>query len=205
MTTILIVDDEPTVRALVRDVLELDGYDIVEAPDGVAALAAVQEHQPNLMVLDVMMPGMSGLDVLRELRRERSGTELPIILLTAASDDDTTWAGWTAGASVFLPKPFDPSHLLDWVERLISGETGGDMPMGAVGQSPGSPEGDAAAADDPGKNGSGASGAATPGPTDGTAPAPDGAHPATDEPGAGGSREPSVGNLLSEFGGLRNE
>lgn len=198
MTTILIVDDEPTVRALVRDVLELDGYDIVEAPDGVAALAAVQEHQPNLMVLDVMMPGMSGLDVLRELRRNRSGTELPIILLTAASDDDTTWAGWTAGASVFLPKPFDPSHLLDWVERLISGETGGDMPMGAVGQSPGSPEDDAAAAGDHGQHSAGASGAGTPGPADGAAPA-------ADEPGAGGSREPSVGNLLSEFGGLRNE
>ena len=67
-----------------------------------------------------MMPGMSGLDVLRSLRREHSGAELPIILLTAASDDDTTWAGWTAGASVFLPKPFDPSHLMDWVERLLS-------------------------------------------------------------------------------------
>jgi DNA-binding response OmpR family regulator len=125
VTKILVVDDEPTVRALVRDVLEMDGYDIVEAADGEAAFAAVAEHDPALMVLDVMMPGVSGLDVLRQLRRERSGAELPIILLTAASDDDTTWAGWTAGASVFLPKPFDPSHLLDWVERLISGEGDG--------------------------------------------------------------------------------
>lgn len=120
MSVILVVDDEPTVRALVRDVLEIEGFDVVEAPDGPSALTAVEEHDPALMVLDIMMPGMSGLDVLRTLRRDRSGNELPIILLTAASDDDTTWAGWTAGASVFLPKPFDPNHLLDWVERLIS-------------------------------------------------------------------------------------
>lgn len=123
---ILVVDDEPTVRALVRDVLEIEGFEVVEAPDGPTALTAVAEHDPALMVLDIMMPGMSGLDVLRTLRRERSGSDLPIILLTAASDDDTTWAGWTAGASVFLPKPFDPNHLLDWVERLVSG--GDDEP-----------------------------------------------------------------------------
>ena len=119
MSKILIVDDEPSIRSLVRDVLELEGHDIIEAPDGPSALALVDSDDPALMVLDIMMPGMSGLDVLRTLRREHSGTDLPIILLTAAADDDTTWAGWTAGASVFLPKPFDPNHLLDWVERLL--------------------------------------------------------------------------------------
>ena len=119
MRRILIVDDEFSVRSLLRDVLELEDYEVVEAADGPSALERVEEQTPDLMVLDIMMPGMSGLDVLRELRRERSGNELPIILLTAASDDDTTWAGWTAGASVFLPKPFDPNHLLDWVGRLI--------------------------------------------------------------------------------------
>ncbi len=119
MSKILIVDDEPSIRSLVRDVLELEGHEIIEAPDGPSALALVDSDDPALMVLDIMMPGMSGLDVLRTLRREHSGTDLPIILLTAAADDDTTWAGWTAGASVFLPKPFDPNHLLDWVERLL--------------------------------------------------------------------------------------
>lgn len=133
MSKILIVDDEPSIRSLVRDVLELEGHEIIEAPDGPTALAAVDSDDPDLMVLDIMMPGMSGLDVLRTLRRERSGSDLPIILLTAAADDDTTWAGWTAGASVFLPKPFDPNHLLDWVERLLgSPEEGatGDAPAG---------------------------------------------------------------------------
>lgn len=133
MSKILIVDDEPSIRSLVRDVLELEGHEIIEAPDGPTALAAVDSDDPDLMVLDIMMPGMSGLDVLRTLRRERSGSDLPIILLTAAADDDTTWAGWTAGASVFLPKPFDPNHLLDWVERLLATpgeEVTGEAPEG---------------------------------------------------------------------------
>ena len=64
-------------RALVRDILELEDYEVVEAADGPSALEQVEEQTPDLMVLDIMMPGMSGLDVLRELRRERSGNELP--------------------------------------------------------------------------------------------------------------------------------
>ncbi len=134
MSTILIVDDEPSIRSLVRDCLELEGHEIVEAADGPSALDAVASDNPDLMVLDIMMPGMSGLDVLRALRRERSGSGLPIILLTAAADDDTTWAGWTAGASVFLPKPFDPNHLLDWVERLLGDPA--DTPEPGGGASP---------------------------------------------------------------------
>lgn len=129
MSTILVVDDESPIRDLVRDILELEGHDVVEAADGPAALDAVAAQEPDLLVLDIMMPGMSGLDVLRSLRREHSGSELPIILLTAASDDDTTWAGWTAGASVFLPKPFDPSHLMDWVERLLGDGDAGAQAM----------------------------------------------------------------------------
>lgn len=128
MSKILIVDDEPSIRSLVRDVLELEGHEILEAPDGPSALALVDSDDPDLMVLDIMMPGMSGLDVLRTLRREHSGSDLPIILLTAAADDDTTWAGWTAGASVFLPKPFDPNHLLDWVERLLGNTEESEAP-----------------------------------------------------------------------------
>jgi len=134
---ILIVDDEPTVRALLRDVLEIEGYDIVEASDGEAAIAAVADEVPDLLVLDVMMPGMSGIDVLMQLREEHSNNQLPIILLTAASDDDTTWRGWSSGASIYLQKPFDPSHLLDWVERLISGPSG-PSPAGPAGDGAGS-------------------------------------------------------------------
>ena len=125
MSTILIVDDEPSIRSLVRDCLELEGHEIVEAADGPSALDAVASDNPDLMVLDIMMPGMSGLDVLTELRGQPTTKELPVILLTAMSDDATTWAGWSAGANVFLPKPFDPGALLDWIDRVLEG--GGEM------------------------------------------------------------------------------
>ena len=119
MTTLLVVDDEPTVRALLRDLLEIENYDVVEAADGDSALAFVTQQLPDLVILDVMMPGLDGIEVLQELRKKHSASDLPVILLTAKSDDDTTWQGWTAGVTVFLPKPFDTEHLLDWVSRLV--------------------------------------------------------------------------------------
>jgi len=112
MATILIVDDEPSVRALIRDTLELEDHEVVEAVDGPSALEALSGSDlPDCVVLDIMMPGISGLDVLTELRQQPATKELPIILLTAMADDATTWAGWSAGANVFLPKPFDPVLL----------------------------------------------------------------------------------------------
>ncbi len=119
MTYVLVVDDEEPVRHLVRDVLELDGYDVDECADGPSALARVAERQPDCLVLDVMMPGLSGIDVLTRLRAMPECEDLPVLLLTAAGDDGTTWAGWQAGASYYLPKPFDVDHLLTWVGRLI--------------------------------------------------------------------------------------
>lgn len=126
MATILIVDDEPSVRALIRDTLELEDHEVVEAVDGPSALEALSGSElPDCVVLDIMMPGISGLDVLTELRQRPTTKELPIILLTAMADDATTWAGWSAGANVFLPKPFDPGALLDWIDRVLEG--GGEM------------------------------------------------------------------------------
>ncbi|MBK6762956.1 MAG: response regulator [Micrococcales bacterium] len=126
MATILIVDDEPSVRDLIRDTLELEDHEVVEAVDGPSALEVLSADElPDCVVLDIMMPGISGLDVLTELRARPSTKELPVILLTAMSDDATTWAGWSAGANVFLPKPFDPGALLDWIERVLEG--GGEM------------------------------------------------------------------------------
>lgn len=126
MATILIVDDEPSVRALIRDTLELEDHEVLEAVDGPSALEALSGSElPDCVVLDIMMPGISGLDVLTELRQRPTTKELPIILLTAMADDATTWAGWSAGANVFLPKPFDPGALLDWIDRVLEG--GGEM------------------------------------------------------------------------------
>lgn len=120
MTHVLVVDDETPVRALVRDVLEMQGYEVREACDGPTAVAAAAAERPDAVVLDIMMPGISGLDVLRGWRADPSMATAPVLLLTAASDDETTWAGWTAGADYYLPKPFDPDVLLQWIDRLLS-------------------------------------------------------------------------------------
>lgn len=119
MALILVVDDEAFVRALLRDTLELDGYDVVEASDGNAALTALESKQPDAIILDIMMPGLSGIDVLRTIRERDVDWDVPVILLTAAGDDRTTWDGWSAGASCYLTKPFDPDNLLSWVERIL--------------------------------------------------------------------------------------
>lgn len=119
MAVILVVDDEKSVRDLLRDTLELDGYEVIEAADGPEALKRYNGERPDGLILDIMMPRMSGIDVLREIRARPDGADLPVILLTAAGDDKTTWDGWSAGASCYLTKPFDPDNLLGWVERIL--------------------------------------------------------------------------------------
>jgi DNA-binding response OmpR family regulator len=119
MTTILVVDDEFAVRSLLHDVLELEGYEVREAEDGPSALIDMTRSRPDLVILDIMMPRMSGIEVLTEVRSDPELHDLPVLLLSAAGDDETTWAGWTAGASTYLNKPFDHLNLLSWVERLL--------------------------------------------------------------------------------------
>ena len=95
-------------------------YEVAEAEDGPTALAAMAQQRPDLVLLDIMMPGMSGIDVLAQVRADVGLSDVPVVLLTAAGDDDTTWAGWTTGASLYLNKPFDHLNLLEWIERLLA-------------------------------------------------------------------------------------
>jgi two-component system phosphate regulon response regulator PhoB len=120
MSTILVVDDELTVRSLLHDILDLEGYVVREAEDGPAALFDMHTKTPDLVILDVMMPRMSGIEVLKEIRQDVELARVPVLMLTAAGDDDTTWAGWSSGASTYLNKPFDHEELLSWVERLLT-------------------------------------------------------------------------------------
>jgi DNA-binding response OmpR family regulator len=120
MSTILVVDDECTVRSLLHDVLEIEGYVVREAEDGPTALSVMHELRPDLVILDVMMPRMSGIEVLTEIRQDPELEHLPVLMLTAAGDDDTTWAGWQAGASTYIDKPFDHGTLLGWIEHLLA-------------------------------------------------------------------------------------
>jgi DNA-binding response OmpR family regulator len=123
---VLIADDQPEVRTLMRDVLELEGCLVDDVADGASALRQAQANSPDLVILDHMMPEITGIEVLRQLRS--AGNGIPVIVLTAYGDDETTWAGWAAGASCFLDKPFDRHVLLEWVDRLVGEPPSTDDP-----------------------------------------------------------------------------
>ena len=116
--TILICEDDDNLRQLIRVVIG-GGYRIVEAGDGDEALALTSEHRPDLIVLDLMMPRMSGLDVLRRLRSDVSVDGTHIIVMSAWPDSREE--ALEAGADRYLQKPFEPDELSRIVESLLSG------------------------------------------------------------------------------------
>jgi DNA-binding response OmpR family regulator len=107
------------VRALVRDVLECEGHVVAVVEDGYAAMRSIEAGRPDCVVLDVMMPGLDGHAVLARIRALDGGSELPVVMLTAAADDSSAWQAWTGGVDYFLAKPFDPSELLRYLDYLF--------------------------------------------------------------------------------------
>lgn len=113
---VLVVDDDETVRRVVRHVLEVDDFDVVEAASGLEALETVESTRPVVIVLDVVMPGLDGIEVCRQLDHAR----VKVLMLTARGDDaGIEEASREAGADDFLGKPFSSVELLDHVERLV--------------------------------------------------------------------------------------
>ena len=116
MKTILVVDDEARIAQLARDYLEHAGFAVVVAGDGPAALTAVRQRRPDLVVLDLGLPGLDGLDVTRELRR---GSTIPIVMLTARDDELDKLLGLELGADDYLTKPFSPRELVARVRAVL--------------------------------------------------------------------------------------
>ena len=116
---VLVVDDDDIIRRVVRTVLEADDFEVVEAKDGDEAIQKVSTDHPLVVVLDVMMPGLDGVEVCRRVRAD--GTK--VLMLTARDDADVEQASKDAGADGFLAKPFSSVELLDKVEQLTR-ETG---------------------------------------------------------------------------------
>jgi DNA-binding response OmpR family regulator len=113
---VLVVDDEPMVREVVARYLALDGMQVHEAADGPAALRWLADHRPDLVVLDVMLPGTDGLAILRQLR---SGSDVPVILLTARAEEADRVVGLELGADDYVVKPFSPRELAARVRSVL--------------------------------------------------------------------------------------
>jgi DNA-binding response OmpR family regulator len=118
--TILVTDDEPTVREVVRRYLEREGYRVLEAADGPGALAQVHDDEVDLIVLDLMLPGIDGLEITRQLREAApGGGDLPIIMLTAKTSEAERIEGLELGADDYVTKPFSPGELVARVRAVL--------------------------------------------------------------------------------------
>jgi two-component system, OmpR family, alkaline phosphatase synthesis response regulator PhoP len=126
---ILVVDDEPKILKLTRDYLEKDGFRVISAADGATALQMARREKPNLVVLDLMLPGMDGWEVCRALRRE---TDLPIIMLTARAEESDQVVGLELGADDYITKPFSPRTLVARVRALLRRAQGRLKPPAVV-------------------------------------------------------------------------
>ena len=116
---VLVVDDEINIRRLVQVNLEREGYIVSQAVNGQEALDKIQQDQPDLIVLDVMMPIMDGFDTLKALMADPKTENIPVIMLTAKAGDQDIFKGWASGVSAYLTKPFNPRELLMFVERVL--------------------------------------------------------------------------------------
>lgn len=119
LRTVLIADDEPSMRLLVHATIESDDYAVVEASDGAEAWAMIQKLKPSLVLLDVQMPGKTGLEVLQSVKANPDLEATRVILLTSKAQERDIEAGLIAGADFYLTKPFSPLDLLTRVEEAL--------------------------------------------------------------------------------------
>src|SRR5690554_5854559 len=117
--TVLIVDDEPAIREMIAVALEMADYDYLEAEDARQAHALVVDRQPDLILLDWMLPGTSGVELARRLKKEEATADIPIIMLTAKVEEDNKIQGLEAGADDYITKPFSPRELVARLKAVL--------------------------------------------------------------------------------------
>jgi len=113
------VDDAGSFRRLIRMTLEFGGFEGIEAPEGTQGLEMARSRRPALILLDVLMPGIDGLTLCRQLKAEPAFSKTPIVMLSASKDQSHTAGALDAGALAFVKKPFDPKELIFLAKRLI--------------------------------------------------------------------------------------
>ncbi|MGO1395290.1 MAG: response regulator transcription factor [Halomonas sp.] len=119
MAKVLVVDDEPNIVLSLEFLMQQAGFEVVTAEDGEQALARVNDAQPDLLLLDISLPGISGFDVLERLRNEAATAQLPIIMLTAHGRDVEREKGMALGADDYITKPFSTQSLVGKVKALL--------------------------------------------------------------------------------------
>ena len=125
MARVLVVDDEPDIVRLVSFTLERRGHEVVSAGDGAAGYEAAVAGVPDLILMDVMMPGVSGLEAVERLRADERTSDIPVVMLSAKSQVYEQEAGLEAGALKYVCKPFTPSDLVDIVDEVLGGGSEG--------------------------------------------------------------------------------
>jgi DNA-binding response OmpR family regulator len=116
---VLVADDDPDILKIVRANLEAEGIAVDAVTNGWEAQARALNTSPDLIILDIAMPGRTGLEVMAALRSRKETADIPVVLLTARSSDADVWEGWKAGAAYYLTKPFDTAQLLHFVNYLF--------------------------------------------------------------------------------------
>lgn len=119
---VLVVDDDPIMHRVLRQYLERNGYQMIDADNGRAAIETAIRELPQVILLDVRMPEMSGLAALRELKENEITKDIPVIVVTVNADRLTLMESQVSGASAFLAKPFRPSELMGEIKRLVPSE-----------------------------------------------------------------------------------
>jgi two-component system phosphate regulon response regulator PhoB len=115
----LVVDDDPAIREILVTNLEAEGMDVRTADNGDDAGTLARELRPDLIVLDVMMPGRDGYAVLGDLKSDPATAEIPVVLLTAKAGEDDVWEGWKSGADYYITKPFSVDELMYFIDMAF--------------------------------------------------------------------------------------
>ena len=120
MATILVVDDEPDVVEIVRYRLERDGHTVLSAADGPTGLVTAFTRNPDLVIMDVMMPGIDGFEVVRRMKNDARTAHTPVIMLTAKADFSSVATGWNMDVDNYVTKPFEVDVLADTVKNVLA-------------------------------------------------------------------------------------
>lgn len=119
---VLVVDDDRVIQQLLVVNLELEGYEVDTASDGEQALAKIASVNPDIVLLDIMMPKYDGWEVCRRAKADKATADIPIIFLSARAQDLDVRRGYEIGVAAYMTKPFDPLELMDVVKRVLAGE-----------------------------------------------------------------------------------